>query len=343
MRGKLLFALVLLSTVIACAQKKGFSIVELPSQLKVEVRYNDKLLTSYCYFDSTEKPVLFPIKTISGITVTRGYPIIPRQGERADHPHQVGLWMAYESVNGIDFWNNSFAIPPERKSNYGSIKNVRILEHEAGEKTSSLKTLSQWVDHSGKVQLEETTIFNFEISGTTFIIDRTAMWSALMDVEFRDVKDGLLGMRLARELEMPSSQQDQFIGIDRKIHGPARINNDGVTGMYHNKEGLAGDSTWGKRSEWTYITGQKDNNTITIGIIDHRDNIGHPTYWHARGYGLFAANPLGQKVFSNGRQELNLRMKRGDKLTFKYRIVIHEGENFGDDDMETLKDTFFVK
>ena len=38
---------------------------------------------------------------------------------------------------------------------------------------------------------------------------------------------------------------------------------------------------------------------------------GHPTHWHARGYGLFAANPLGAKVFSEGKEQLELRDREG--------------------------------
>src|SRR5687767_2233831 len=107
--------------------QKGFTFVDKPESKKVEVRFHGNLLTSYCFFDSTEKPVLFPLKTVSGITVTRGYPIAPRAGERTDHPHHVGLWLNYESVNDLDFWNNSQAITADKKSKYGSIRHQRIL------------------------------------------------------------------------------------------------------------------------------------------------------------------------------------------------------------------------
>ena len=111
--------------------QKGFSLVDLPASKKVEVRYDGKLFTAYCYFDSTEKPVLFPIKTTSGVTVTRGYPVAPRPGERTDHPHHLGLWLNYESVNGLDFWNNSDAISAEKKPRYGSIRHVKVVSKES--------------------------------------------------------------------------------------------------------------------------------------------------------------------------------------------------------------------
>src|SRR5690349_18364431 len=114
MKTGLYFSLLFILTLTAYGQK-GFSIRENSSRKKIEVLYDGSLLTAYCYFDSTEKPVLFPIKTLSGNTITRGFPIAPRAGERTDHPHHVGLWFNYESVNGLDFWNNSSAIPQERK------------------------------------------------------------------------------------------------------------------------------------------------------------------------------------------------------------------------------------
>jgi len=198
--------------------QKGFSLTDNPSKKKVEVLYGGKLLTAYCYFDSTEKPVLFPLKTLSGITVTRGYPIVPRAGERTDHPHHVGLWFNYESVNGLDFWNNSFAIPAERKNLYGSIRHQKVLSSKANKEKAELVTLSNWVDNTGKVLLEETTRFVFSKQGDNFIIDRFATLKAIADqVDFKDVKDGLLGLRVTRELEMPSKQEDKFVDASGNV------------------------------------------------------------------------------------------------------------------------------
>jgi len=61
---------------------------------------------------------------------------------------------------------------------------------------------------------------------------------------------------------------------------------------------------------------------VTLAILDHPNNVGFPTYWHARGYGLFAANPLGMQGFSNGLEELNFRLDQGQATTFRYRVLI---------------------
>ena len=319
------FFLCILSMTYPALAQKGFSFVDLPSSKKVEVRYDGKLFTAYCYFDSTEKPVLFPIKTTSGVTITRGYPVAPRPGERTDHPHHLGLWLNYESVNGLDFWNNSDAISAERKPHYGSIRHVKVVSKESKKDKARLETSSQWVDQQGQVLLNESTLFVFMKSGNDYIIDRISKLEAKApQVVFKDVKDGMLAIRVSRQLEQPSKENSKFVDAHGNVTTVPPSDSQ-VTGLYVNQEGLTGDNIWGKRSKWACLNGKQDGETVSIAIIDHPKNPGYPTYWHARGYGLFAANPLGQKVFSEGKEELNLVLAQGQKAVFRYRVIIHSG------------------
>src|SRR6187549_1429087 len=107
----LAIAFAIVAVPVIAQQATGFSIKNNPAQKQVDVFYNNQLLTSYCYYDSSRKPMLFPVNTVDGITVTRSYPFKNVPGERTDHPHHTGIWLNYESVNGLDFWNNSTAIP----------------------------------------------------------------------------------------------------------------------------------------------------------------------------------------------------------------------------------------
>jgi hypothetical protein len=117
---------------ISMAQSiKGFAIDEKTDQKQIDILYNNKVLTSFLYSDSIKKPVLFPVNSLNGITVTRSYPIHKISGERTDHPHHTGIWLNYESVNGLDFWNNSNAIPLERRHRYGTILHNEVLYHMA--------------------------------------------------------------------------------------------------------------------------------------------------------------------------------------------------------------------
>ena len=111
--------------------------------------------------------MLDPIRSASGTQVTRGWPLNPRPGERVDHPHHVGLWFNYESVNGIDFWNNSDAIKPQDAPKMGTIVHRRIVSAKGGADRGELVTESDWVLPGGKTLMHERTQFVFSGDSTT--------------------------------------------------------------------------------------------------------------------------------------------------------------------------------
>lgn len=322
-------------------QNKGFTIVERPNEKQVDILFNNKLLTAYCYYDSSRKPVLFPVNTVNGITVTRSYPFKNITGERTDHPHHTGIWLNYESVNGLDFWNNSTAIPVEKRDHYGTIIHQKVIGKIAKGNTASLITLANWVRPDNKVLLKEQTTFRFAVKGSDFIIDRiTTLTAADTTVFFKDVKDGMFAIRVARELELPSKEATKYVDEHGNVTTVPPSGSNEVTGMYHSSTGLEGDSVWSSKGPWVSLTGKKDGQEITIGIIDHPSNVGYPGYWHARGYGLFAINPLGRKIFSNGKDELNYSMKPYQSTTFKYRVIIHSGKPLTSSEMNKLAADF---
>jgi hypothetical protein len=335
-----LFCLFIL-TFTSIAQETGFQIIEQKENKQVDILWNGKLMTAYCYYDSIRKPFLFPLNTVDGITVTRGYPINPRSGERTDHPHHTGMWMNYESVNGLDFWNNSTAIAVEKRNLYGTIRHDQILDKKAEKNNGSLTVTADWLHPDGHVLLKEKTIYVFTVKGNEFFIERSSTLTATNEkVVFKDIKDGFFAIRVARELEMPSQQKDIFLDAQGNQTTVASLNNEGVTGMYYNSEGIKGDSVWSSKGRWAMLSGQKEGKEITIGIFDHPSNIGYPAYWHARGYGLFAINPLGRKIFSNGKEELNFSLKPGAAVTFRYKVLIASGKKVRADEMNKLADEF---
>lgn len=319
--------------------QKGFSFKEDTSKKQLSILYNGKLMTAYCYFDSVAKPVLYPVNTIDGITVTRGYPKAPRPGERTDHPHHIGIWMNYESVNGIDFWNNSTAIEPNKRDHYGTIRHQKIIYKKSSGNRAEINTTAGWYNNQSKQLLKEFSKYNFKIENKIFIIDRSTTLTALGEpVVFKDIKDGFFAIRVASELEMPSDKEAEFIdahGIVTKV----KPSGERATGMYYNSNGLKGDSVWSSQARWAVLKGKKDGKPISIAMIDNPSNIGYPTYWHARGYGLFALNPLGRNIFSNGKETLNLTLKPGQSVTFKYRIAI-ASKDLSNETINALADSF---
>ena len=160
-RSPLSFALPLVMASLlgagACAGASGTSamqsssdpnfveVVPLETDRRVDVLVGGKPFTSYVWPTTLKKPVLYPLRAANGTEVTRGYPLKPRSGERVDHPHHAGMWFNYGDVNGLDFWNNSDAIPAAQASKYGSIvhKSVRSVKSGSGE--GVLETTEEWV------------------------------------------------------------------------------------------------------------------------------------------------------------------------------------------------------
>jgi hypothetical protein len=293
---------------------------------RVDITVGGKPFTSYIYPTTLKKPTLYPVRSASGTVITRGWPLEPRPGEHVDHPHQVGLWFNHENVNGVDFWNNSDAIPAARASAMGTILHRAVRRAESGPGEGVLEVTTEWVDAHGAALLREDTRFVFRASADVRTIDRVAILTALgRPVTFTDAKDGLLGLRVARALEQPATTAEVYADASGHATTVPALDNAGVTGHYRNSEGLEGDAAWGTRARWCMLSGIVEGAPVTIAILDHPTNVGFPTYWHARGYGLFAANPLGQKVFSHGKEQLNLRLEPGEARTFRYRVLILSG------------------
>jgi len=322
---KSIIALLLLSQMVV-AQNNLVKLVKDPKAKKVDVLIGNKLFTSFLYPDSIEKPFLYPVFTINQTDVTRGFPLNPKPGDPTDHPHHIGIWLNYENVNGLDFWNNSYAIPKDKKNKYGWIKTDQILETKNGVK-GILKYHANWNNQNNDTLLEENTSFEFSTRGNSRIIDRTTTLTAAQEVLFADVKDGFLGMRLAHELQIPTNQDQKFTDDKGNVTVVKGGTDKVANGNYQSSEGKMGDAVWSTRASWVKAFGKMGTDSVSVTLIDHPSNLNYPTYWHARGYGLFAANPLGEKVFTNGTKATNLKLKKGEKVTFKYRIVIDAGKN----------------
>jgi len=293
----------------------------------VDVAIGGRPFTSYIWPERLKKPVLYPLRSAKGTLVTRGWPFDPRPGERVDHPHHVGLWFDYGDVNGVDFWNNSDALEPEEAAKMGVIVHRRIVEARGGADSGSLVAEMDWIGPGNVPLLRERATFVFRGDAASRTVERVAMLTAFdRRVVFNDNKEGLFGMRVARQLEQPSTTPEVFTDASGKATSVPALDNTGVTGLYTSSEGKKGDAVWSTRARWTTLAGRIGSEALTLAMFDHPKNPGFPTYWHARGYGLFAANPLGQKIFTEGRQPaLNLTLEPRASVTFRYRLLILEG------------------
>lgn len=347
-----LSVLVVFSAILSSCQKKISSqssssnqhviqLKNLPDQKRVDVNIDGQLFTAYQYPDNVAKPILYPLLTASGKSLTRGYPIDPRPGERVDHPHHVGHWLNYGNVNGLDFWNNSQAIAADKKHRYGTIEHQEIKLVKAAKGQAALAVTAVWKAPAGAILLDEATQFIFSIKDEVRIIERmTTLTAKDSEVSFKDNKEGMFGIRVTRALEFPTDKPQFLVGADGKPNTEKTVNNEGVSGNYLSSEGLEGSGVWGTRARWMKLYGEVEGESASITIVDHPSNPGYPTYWHARDYGLFAANPLGQSVFSKGKEELNFSLKAGEKVTFRYQILVHSGSDLSKVKIDEAADNF---
>jgi hypothetical protein len=309
------------------AQAPKVAIKSVPAEKKVEVTVDGKAFTTYMWPDTLEKPVLYPITTASGIVVTRGFP--PLANERQDHPHHVGLWFNYGDVDGFDFWNNSDAIKPEQKVKMGSVKHREVVKAESKGDHAVLEVKADWVSGDGKTRLNEATTFTFRAAPDGVrMIDRVTTLAAAKGtgtVKLPDNKEGALGLRVIRALEDPAEKGGEFKDAAGRVTRMKDMDMSGVTGQYLSSEGKVGKEVWGTRGAWTKLSGTVGGKPVTIAILDAPGNPGYPTYWHARGYGLYAANPLGQAALSNNKETLDFAIAEGRPATFRYRILFIDG------------------
>jgi hypothetical protein len=290
------------------AQNAPVRFAENPQEQKVDVFINDTFFTAFLYADSLKKQVLYPIFTASGKTITRGYPIHPQAGESTDHPHQVGAWLNFGDVEGLDFWNHSFAIPVSERCKYGTIRYKGIVEKDAT--NGRLVAQAEWVDCQNGVLLEETTTYTFAGKPQYRSIIRKSVLKAVnRDIQFTENKEGFFGLRMDQNFEETGS------------------------GIYTNMAGVKGGNVWGKRSPWVVLSGQKEGEDISIVIFDHPQNVNYPGWWHARGYGLFAINNLGGRTFDEKSEPVKLVLKKGESLTFIYKVLIKNGSFITDNEI----------
>lgn len=307
----------------AQAVKKGVAVTEDAGHHRVDIAIDGKPFTSYLWDTSQRKPVLYPLIAPDGTTVTRGYPFDTRPGERVDHPHHAGLWFNYGNVNGFDYWNNSDAIKPEDRPKYGSIQHDHIISTLSGHDEGSLVVESTWTTAAGQDTLKQITRYIFARKGEQRSITIIVNLRALETAVFHDDKEGLLGIRVAHFLESATEKGGMFMDANGKPTQVAAADTAGVTGVYRTSEGKVGDAVWSTRGRWCTLTGTTlDSHTETIAILDFKGNPGYPAYWHARGYGLFAVNPLGAHIFDPKAPAMNFTVEKNQSVTFRYRVLL---------------------
>ncbi len=308
----IIFALLFLRALILCGAE--------PVQLKhhddqIDVLIGGRPFTTYYFGPESPKPYLHPLRSAQGTIVTRGYPMVKNiPGESHDHPHHRAMFFAHGDINGIDFWGEGELNKAAQtvKGFYYSSEDLpkgrtvfrRLEGIHNGPDSSAIRALFDLVGPDGKAIGEEIQAYTFRGDESTRTIDcEFTITADHGPIKIGDTKEGTFAIRVAKALENPN------------VH---MLNSEGKTGE---KE------IWGKRANWVDYSGTVAGEKLGVAIFDSPSNSKHPTYWHARGYGLFAVNPFGEHDFYNDpKRDGSITTPAGDSLTLRYRVLIHRGD-----------------
>jgi hypothetical protein len=269
---------------------------------RLNILVGGKLFTTYYYGPEVHRPYFHPVNGPYGDPVTRGYPMIEGvPGETTDHVHHRGLWSAHGEVNDVDNWGET--------DNGGLTLHRSFSVLHGGPVFGRAVAHGDWVAQDReRVLLTEERDMKFYNTGASRLMDLVLTLAATgEDVVFGDTKEaGFLSVRVASTMDVARG---------------GRL--ESSTG------GVGEEQVWGKRAQWCDYSGRVARKTVGVALLDHPGNIGHPTYWHARNYGLMTANPFGRSSFEGGGPSGAYRLPAGESLRLRYRIHVHEGNAGG--------------
>lgn len=280
---------------------------------EVDILVGDKHFTTYRYAAKWVRPYFYPVHAPDGRAVTRGYPMDPHEGERQDHPHHKSLWVAYGSINGCDVWSETADKKTGVPTHGYQVQHAVQLKQAEGERVTFAGSVD-WQDVAHKKLMEETRTVTASATEAGWLLEwRLDFHASEGDVTFGDTKEaGLCSVRVATSMD-PNG--------DGKIE-----NSEGITyerGLPKRTDVKGQESVWGRRARWISYSGHVADKPASITLFDHPSNLRHPTYWHARGYGLCGANPFGVSVFENDKTKNgSYTIKHGEHLVFRYQILV---------------------
>lgn len=269
---------------------------------QIDITIDGTPFTTFYFGSGLNKPYLHPLRAADGTNMSRHWPIeTDVAGESKDHPHHQGVWLGEKYVNGVNYWENSKLGP-----GIGKITLDHIVSAKGG-KTGVIEAVFNWVDPDGKTVLrEDRTMKFYSGTGQNRMFDFDAKLTAVNGpVNFGDTKEGTFAIRLNDKLT-------------EKSKGGMMTNAEGATGM---------KNVWGKTSPWVDYSGTIDGKPVGVAILNSPSSFRYPTRWHSRDYGLFAANPFGEKEMATGKEskEGNYILEKGKSIDLKYRVIVHPG------------------
>ncbi|HEV3145041.1 MAG TPA: PmoA family protein [Gemmataceae bacterium] len=284
----------------------------------LEFRAGDAVVTRYHVGPDVAKPYFWPMYAPGNISVTRAWPLekgAPK--ETKDHVHQKSAWFCHgdvipegvelkakiKGVEGVDFWSEA--------AGHGKIVCEPEVTGDLHIKwlMPTISTHNIWRTSEGVKILDEDRDITLKLVGENrLLIFDIDLHAGECPITFADTKEGAFGVRVNDEIRLDSK------GPKSKL-----VNADGKSGE---------KDIWGYRSDWCDYSGEIGGKVAGITIFDDPKNP-YRACWHARAYGLMAANPFGRNHSGfpamKGQTEL-VKLKKGEHLKLRYGIYMHTGD-----------------
>lgn len=282
----------------------------------IEFRIGGQLVGRYVIADTAPKPHFFPLNAPTGKPITRGFPMIPDDPEETkDHPHHRAAWFCHgdvipegiplkqkvRGVEGVDFWSES--------PGHGRIVCVGVGAPGGDGQHAWVSTRNEWRTADGQKILDETRTFHlYDLGGEAWLLTCVIeVQASVCPITFGDTKEGAFAVRVA-----------EFVSEKRNRGG-----------VIENAQGERGEAKcWGRASAWCDYSGPVDGQIVGLAILDDPRNP-YPAHWHARSYGLMAANPFGRNKSGfpgvRGRTDL-VKLAKGELLRLRYGLLLHRGD-----------------
>jgi hypothetical protein len=275
------------------------------------------VVTSYQVKEEFPRPFFWPLLAPDGTPTTRDFPMVKdKAGETKDHPHHRSAWFTYgdvvpeglklkskvRGIEGVDFWTEGKA--------GGRIVCVKVHEPQKAPGAAWVTTENEWRTVDKEKVMDETRVLRlYALPKAYLIVFDIDLHASVYPITFADTKEGAMAIRIRSDITV-----------------------DSRNGKIQNADGLVNKAEdevcWGLKSSWCDYSGKVGDSVIGVALMDDPANP-RPAFWHARNYGLMAANAFAgpKSTFPAAKSvESPIHLAMGEHLRLRYGILVHHGD-----------------
>jgi len=248
-------------------------------------------LATYVYADKEiTRPYFAHVHVPSGVQITRHHPPIEGQ-DLTDHAtFHPGIWLAFGDINGQDFWRI--------KAPVRHIKFVQPPRAAGATGTFVVENSYRRADKPDQVVCHEICRYTIKAQEDGYLLVSDSVFWAPEAFAFGDQEEMGLGVRVATPISVKSG--------GHMLDAAGRVDEKEI---------------WSKSSAWCDYSGTIGGHQVGILLMPDPANF-RPARFHARDYGLLAANPFGQKVFGAA-QESRVTVQPGELFRLRFGVLLH--------------------